>query len=65
MTRTRGRRRRWVEKGAKRLHLVDLDGRKPMPVQKTGHPDRPEFPVPVGLRGIRTEKTIRYYLENG
>ncbi|NLW09252.1 MAG: 1-(5-phosphoribosyl)-5-[(5-phosphoribosylamino)methylideneamino]imidazole-4-carboxamide isomerase [Firmicutes bacterium] len=60
--------RRWVEKGAKRLHLVDLDGAKAgTPVQK----DlviriARSVPVPVEVGGgIRTEETIRYYLENG
>ncbi|NLY89169.1 MAG: 1-(5-phosphoribosyl)-5-[(5-phosphoribosylamino)methylideneamino]imidazole-4-carboxamide isomerase [Firmicutes bacterium] len=60
--------RRWVEKGAKRLHLVDLDGAKDgMPIQK----DlviriARSVPVPVEVGGgIRTEETIRYYLENG
>ena len=60
--------RRWVEKGAKRLHLVDLDG------EKAGTPVQKDLviriarsvPVPVEVGGgIRTEETIRYYLENG
>lgn len=60
--------RRWVEKGAKRLHLVDLDGAKAgMPVQKdlvTRIARTISVPVEVG-GGIRTEETINYYLENG
>lgn len=59
---------RWETAGAKRLHLVDLDGAKagdPLQsaiVQKIA--DRVQIPVEVG-GGIRNRETIRTYLENG
>ena len=60
---------RWVEAGARRLHIVDLDG------ASTGHPknatlietmvkNHPEIPVQVG-GGIRDEDTIEAYLNTG
>ena len=60
---------RWVEAGARRLHIVDLDG------AATGHPKNaalietivrnyPEIPVQVG-GGIRDEDTIDAYLNTG
>ncbi|MDT4332008.1 1-(5-phosphoribosyl)-5-[(5-phosphoribosylamino)methylideneamino]imidazole-4-carboxamide isomerase [Methylomonas sp. MED-D] len=60
---------RWVEAGAKRLHLVDLDG------AFAGRPKNaeiihaiveayPEVPVQIG-GGIRDEDTIQAYLEAG
>lgn len=60
---------RWIEAGAKRLHLVDLDGAvqgKPVNVE----PIRrivaafPDIPVQVG-GGIRDEETVEAYLETG
>lgn len=61
--------RRWVQAGAKRLHLVDLDG------AMAGKPRNaeiihaiteayPEVPVQVG-GGIRDEDTIQEYLNAG
>lgn len=60
--------RRWVQKGAKRIHLVDLDG------SVAGLPRNAPVildiaksvavPVEVG-GGIRNMETINYYLENG
>lgn len=61
--------RHWVEKGARRLHLVDLNGAfagKPV----NGHVVRaiahefPELPIQIG-GGIRTMETIESYLEAG
>ena len=60
---------RWVEQGAQRLHIVDLDG------AATGHPvnagvirriaeNHPELPIQVG-GGIREESTVETYLEAG
>ena len=60
---------RWVEAGAKRLHLVDLDG------AFAGRPKNaeiihaiveayPDVPVQIG-GGIRDEDTIQAYLEAG
>ena len=55
-------------KRGKRLHLVDLDGAKAgIPVHKEliiRIARSVHVPVEVG-GGIRTEDTIRYYLENG
>ncbi len=61
--------RRWVEAGAKRLHIVDLNG------AVAGHPVNadaveavvrafPDLPVQVG-GGIRDEETIQTYLDCG
>lgn len=61
--------RRWVEAGAKRLHVVDLNG------AMAGEPvnadaveaivrEFPELPVQVG-GGIRDEETIQTYLDCG
>ena len=60
---------RWVEAGARRLHLVDLDGAvqgRPVNVEPirqivTAFPD---VPVQVG-GGIRDEETVETYLETG
>jgi len=60
---------RWVDAGAKRLHLVDLDGAfagKPKNAEiihaiVEAHPD---VPVQIG-GGIRDEDTIQAYLEAG
>ncbi|WP_394375279.1 1-(5-phosphoribosyl)-5-[(5-phosphoribosylamino)methylideneamino]imidazole-4-carboxamide isomerase [Stutzerimonas frequens] len=61
--------RQWVEKGARRLHLVDLNGAfAGEPVN--GHVVRaiahefPELPIQIG-GGIRTMETIESYLEAG
>ncbi|WP_445367153.1 1-(5-phosphoribosyl)-5-[(5-phosphoribosylamino)methylideneamino]imidazole-4-carboxamide isomerase [Methylomonas sp. BW4-1] len=60
---------RWVEAGAKRLHLVDLDGAfagKPKNAQVINAIVQayPEVPVQIG-GGIRDEDTIQAYLEAG
>ncbi len=60
---------RWVEAGAKRLHLVDLDGAvKGRPVNAGVIHDIceafPEVPVQVG-GGIRDEETMQDYLDAG
>ncbi len=60
---------RWVEAGARRLHLVDLNGAfegKPMnaTVIKEITAAYPDLPVQVG-GGIRDEETIETYLEAG
>ncbi len=60
---------RWVEAGAKRLHLVDLNGAfegKPVNGDVIGAITRahPDVPVEVG-GGIRDEDTIQAYLELG
>jgi phosphoribosylformimino-5-aminoimidazole carboxamide ribotide isomerase len=60
---------RWVAAGARRLHVVDLDG------AFTGQPVNaqvirritdafPDLPIQVG-GGIRTEKTVETYLDAG
>ncbi len=60
---------RWVEAGARRLHIVDLDG------ASTGNPanaaiietmvkNHPEIPMQVG-GGIRDEDTIEAYVNTG
>jgi phosphoribosylformimino-5-aminoimidazole carboxamide ribotide isomerase len=60
---------RWVKAGARRLHIVDLNG------ASAGHPvnlavveaitqTHPDLPVQVG-GGIRDEDTIQRYLEGG
>ncbi len=60
---------RWVEAGAKRLHLVDLDGAfagKPKNAAVIHEIARafPDVPVQIG-GGIRDEDTIQAYLEAG
>ena len=61
--------RRWIEAGARRLHVVDLDG------AVSGEPENadavhaiateyPDLPLQVG-GGIRTEETVQAYLEAG
>lgn len=60
---------KWVELGAKRIHLVDLDGAfagKPINAEviheiAERHPD---VPIQIG-GGIRDEKTIEAYLDVG
>lgn len=60
---------RWVEAGARRLHIVDLDG------AMTGEPvnagivhriseNHPDLPIQIG-GGIRAEETVEAYLEAG
>lgn len=60
--------KRWVKAGAKRLHLVDLDG------ARAGVPRQKELiikiirevPIPVEVGGgIRNRETVAYYLEHG
>ncbi|MDH5178903.1 MAG: 1-(5-phosphoribosyl)-5-[(5-phosphoribosylamino)methylideneamino]imidazole-4-carboxamide isomerase [Gammaproteobacteria bacterium] len=60
---------RWVEAGAKRLHLVDLNGAfegKPVnaSVIKAIAENHPDLPIQVG-GGIRDEDTIQTYLDAG
>ena len=60
---------RWVEAGAKRLHLVDLDGAfagKPRNAEVINAivSAYPDVPVQIG-GGIRDEDTIQAYLEAG
>ncbi|ANE53964.1 MULTISPECIES: 1-(5-phosphoribosyl)-5-[(5-phosphoribosylamino)methylideneamino]imidazole-4-carboxamide isomerase [Methylomonas] len=60
---------RWVEAGAKRLHLVDLDGAfagkpKNADVIHAIVEAYPQVPVQIG-GGIRDEDTIQAYLEAG
>jgi phosphoribosylformimino-5-aminoimidazole carboxamide ribotide isomerase len=60
---------RWVEAGARRLHLVDLNGAfegKPMNagVIKAIAEKHPDLPIQVG-GGIRDEDTIQTYLNAG
>ncbi len=60
---------RWVEAGARRLHLVDLDGAfagKPVNagVVREIAASFPDLPIQVG-GGIRDEETIEAYLDCG
>ncbi|MGC9456328.1 MAG: 1-(5-phosphoribosyl)-5-[(5-phosphoribosylamino)methylideneamino]imidazole-4-carboxamide isomerase [Halothiobacillaceae bacterium] len=60
---------RWVEAGARRLHLVDLDGAfagspKNLEVIRRIVDAHPELPVQIG-GGIRDESTAETYLELG
>jgi phosphoribosylformimino-5-aminoimidazole carboxamide ribotide isomerase len=60
---------RWVREGARRLHLVDLNGAfAGMPVNggaiRAIAAAYPDLPIPVG-GGIRDEATISAYLEAG
>lgn len=61
--------RRWVEEGARRLHLVDLDGAvsgRPVNIGVIREIARtfPDLPIQVG-GGIRDEETIEGYLDAG
>lgn len=61
--------RRWVEAGARRLHIVDLDGARegrPRNAQTIAAivDQHPEVPVQVG-GGIRDDDTIQEYLDLG
>ncbi len=60
---------RWVEAGARRLHMVDLNGAfagKPVnaSVIKSVAEAFPELPIQVG-GGIRDEETVQAYLDAG
>ncbi|MCB1734691.1 MAG: 1-(5-phosphoribosyl)-5-[(5-phosphoribosylamino)methylideneamino]imidazole-4-carboxamide isomerase [Gammaproteobacteria bacterium] len=60
---------RWVEAGARRLHIVDLDGAFAGTPQNAGVIARiaetyPDLPIQVG-GGIRDEETIQAYLDAG
>lgn len=60
---------RWVEAGARRLHLVDLDGAfagKPKNAEVIHRiaAAYPDLPIQIG-GGIRDEETIEAYLEAG
>ncbi len=60
---------KWVELGAKRIHLVDLDGAfagKPAnaDVINAIAKKHPEVPIQIG-GGIRDEKTIQAYIDVG
>jgi len=60
---------RWVAAGARRLHIVDLDGAvdgKPVNIQviKRIAARFPEIPIQAG-GGIRDEDAIQAYLEAG
>lgn len=59
----------WVDKGARRLHLVDLDGAfegKPVNGEVVTAIARrfPDLPIQIG-GGIRSIETIEHYLEAG
>jgi len=59
----------WVEQGARRLHLVDLNGAfAGTPIHKNVVENiarvHPELPIQIG-GGIRSLETIRHYLEAG
>ncbi len=61
--------RRWVESGARRLHIVDLNGAqagRPVNAEVIGAIAEafPEVPIQVG-GGIRDEDTIQAYLDAG
>lgn len=61
--------RQWVEQGARRLHLVDLNGAfagKPVngDVVTAIAKAFPELPIQIG-GGIRSAETIRHYLKAG
>ena len=60
---------RWVEQGARRLHLVDLDGAtagRPVnaPLIRRIVENHPQLPIQVG-GGIRDESSAETYLEAG
>lgn len=61
--------RRWVEQGARRLHIIDLDGAasgRPVNAEAIHRIAEalPEVPIQVG-GGIRDEDTIQEYLDAG
>lgn len=60
---------RWIEGGAKRLHIVDLDGAvsgvpRNFDIIKEITSNHPDIPIQVG-GGIRDEDTVQEYLEAG
>ena len=60
---------RWIEAGAKRLHLVDFDGAvsgapRNFDIIKSITANHPDIPIQVG-GGIRDEDTVQEYLEAG
>lgn len=60
---------RWVDQGAQRLHIVDLDGAHAgepanLPIIEQITKNHPKIPVQVG-GGIRSEETIQTYLDVG
>ncbi len=60
---------RWIQAGARRLHIIDLDGAfagKPVNAEIIHHLVKtcPEIPIQVG-GGIRDEDTIQAYLDTG
>ena len=61
--------RRWVEEGARRLHIVDLDGAasgtpQNVDIVEAIASDHPDIPIQVG-GGIRHEDTVQAYLDIG
>ncbi|MCM2973444.1 1-(5-phosphoribosyl)-5-[(5-phosphoribosylamino)methylideneamino]imidazole-4-carboxamide isomerase [Larsenimonas suaedae] len=61
--------RRWVDAGARRLHLVDLNGAfegRPINGEAVTAIARayPDLPIQIG-GGIRSRETIQYYLDAG
>lgn len=61
--------RRWVDAGARRLHVIDLDGARSGRPENTDAVQRiageyPDIPIQIG-GGIRDEQTIETYLEAG
>ena len=60
---------RWVDEGAKRIHLVDLDGAldgapRNFDIVKEIAANHPNIPVQIG-GGIRDEDTVQNYLNAG
>ena len=60
---------RWIEEGAQRIHLVDLDGAtsgapRNFSIIKEIATNHPNIPIQVG-GGIRDEDTVQEYLECG
>ena len=60
---------RWIDEGAQRLHLVDLDGAtsgapRNFSIIKEISTNHPNIPIQVG-GGIRDEDTVQEYLECG
>ena len=60
---------RWIEEGAQRIHLVDLDGAtsgapRNFSIIKEIATNHPDIPIQVG-GGIRDEDTVQEYLECG
>ena len=61
--------RRWVDAGAERLHIVDLDGAQSGEPVNIGQVRRiveryPDLPIQIG-GGIRDEDTVEQYLDAG